>query len=522
MQQTTMEAAPRLHRELKARHISMIACGGALGTGLLIGSGAALANAGPLPLFVSYTIMGIVVYCIMTAVGELASYLPIEGGFAGYATRFVHPALGFAVGYCYLALYLLCTPNQLTAAALVIQYWVPREVVNPAVFITIFIVFIFAINLMGIRSFGEFEFYMASAKVLIIFGLILFCITIAAGAGAHPAGFRYWVDPGVVNAYKVEGRFGEALAFIYSFVVAVFAYIGTELVGVAIGEVDNPRKAVPRAIRLTLYRILTFYVILVFLLGLILPYDSPDLIFANEHGAGAAASPFVVAMKLAGVEVLPAIFNGCILLFVISAANSDLYIASRTLFANAIQANAHPIFTKTNSRGVPVSCIAISFIFSLLAYMNVGTNSALVFNYFVNIVTMFGLLTWMSILYTHIRFMQACKIQGLSRDTLPFKAPFGPWGSWISLTICGIIALIKGLDTVVGKVRPGAFVTNYLGIFLFTVAFVAYKFFTKTKLVDLATVDLITGATQSIEVVTEEKNLSKWSRTYRRFLSVCF
>ena len=518
-----MESSPGLHRELKARHISMIACGGALGTGLLIGTGVSLANAGPLPLFVSYAVMGAVVYCIMTAVGELASHLPIEGGFAGYASRFVHPSLGFAVGYCYLALYLLCTPNQLTAAALIIQYWVPRETVNPAVFITIAIIIIFTINLMGIKSFGEFEFYMSSFKVLIVCGLIIFCLTIAAGAGNHPAGFQYWVDPGVVNAYKVDGMFGEALAFIYSFVVAVFAYIGTELVGVAVCEVENPRAAVPRAIRLTLYRIVTFYIVLVFLLGLILPYNSPDLIFATKHGAGGAASPFVVAMKLAGIQVLPSIFNGCILIFIISAANSDLYIASRTLFANAVQSNAHPIFTKTNSRGVPVFCIAVSFIFSLLSYMNVCTDSALVFNYFVNVVTMFGLLTWMSILYTHIRFMKACQLQRLSRNSLPFKAPFGAWGSWISLIICGTLSLLKGIDTVIGEIQPAAFVTNYLGIFLFALAFVIYKYCTKTTLVDLRTADLVTGSTQFVEAATgEAKASSPWKRIYNRFIGLCF
>lgn len=173
----------RLHRGLKARQVTMIAIGGAIGTGLIIGTGSALAKAGPGSILISYSIVGFIVYLVMCALGEMSTYLPLESGFTGYAARFCDPALGFAVGYTYWFKYIIVTPNQLTAAALVIQYWVPREQVNPGVFIAVFLVAIIAINYLGIKIFGELEFWLSSIKVLTICGLILLSLILVLGGG---------------------------------------------------------------------------------------------------------------------------------------------------------------------------------------------------------------------------------------------------------------------------------------------------------------------------------------------------
>lgn len=182
----------------------------------------------------------------------------IIGGFAPYATRFVDPALGFALGYTYWFKYIITTPNQLTAAALIISYWCPPERVNPGVWIAIFLVTIIGINVLGIRFFGEFEFWLSSIKVLVILGLIMLSIILAAGGGPnHEAtGFRYWHKPGAFAEYLTGGSLGRFLAVWSSMVNAVFAFLGTELVGVTVGEAQNPRRNVPRAIKLTFWRIL--------------------------------------------------------------------------------------------------------------------------------------------------------------------------------------------------------------------------------------------------------------------------
>lgn len=164
--------------------------------------------------------------------------------------------------------------------------------------------------------------------------------------------------------------------------MADFAFsLGTELIGVTVGEAENPRKTIPRAIKLTFYRILFFYVLSVLFLGMNVPYDSKDLIFATAQGSKASASPFVVAIKLAGIGGLPGFINGCILLFVFSASNSDLYIATRTIYGLAKDGKAPRFLCKTNKRGVPTYALITCSCFSLLAFMNVSSSSKLIFGY---------------------------------------------------------------------------------------------------------------------------------------------
>lgn len=390
-----------LHRGLSARQISMIALGGAIGTGLIIGTGAALAQAGPASILISYSIVGFLVYVVMCALGEMATWLPAAGGFAPYATRFVDPALGFALGYTYWFKYIITTPNQLTAGALVIQYWCPPERVNPGVFIAVFLVVIVAINYLGVRFFGEFEFWLSSIKVLTIVGLIILCIVLAAGGGPnHDAtGFRYWHNPGAFAEYKSDGALGRFLGVWSTMVTAVFAFLGTELVGVTVGEAQNPRRNVPRAIRLTFWRILIFYICSVFLLGMIVPYNSDQLIFATKKSNSAAASPFVVAIVLAGIKTLPGFLNACILIFVFSAANSDLYIASRTIHGLALKRQAPRFLAITDKRGVPVFSLGLSATICCLAFLNVSTSSKIVFGYFVNLVSIFGVSGSIAVVY---------------------------------------------------------------------------------------------------------------------------
>jgi len=490
-----------LHRNLSSRQITMIAIGGAIGTGLIIGTGKALKQSGPAPLFIGYTLVGFLCFLVMAALGEMAAWLPLPSGFTGYATRFVDPALGFCLGWNYWFKYIIVTPNNLTAASLVLQYWVSREKVNPGVFIAIFLVVVVAINYFGVKFFGEFEFWLSSIKVVVILGLILLSLILACGGGPNGAtGFQYWRNPGAFHEYVLEGAAGRFLSVWATFTTAVFAYSGTELVGVTVGEASNPRKVIPRAIKLTFYRILLFYVVLVFLLGMLVPYNSPELKLAIEKGGNTAtASPFVVAIKLAGIPTLPGILNACIMLFVFSAANSDLYIASRTLFGLAHEGKAPKIFTRTDKRGVPIYALGLSTLFCLLAFLGVNKDSYVVFGYFVNLVTMFGLLTWISILICHICFVNARKAQGVPDTALAYVAPFGKWGSVGALSFSILIAFFKGFALFCWKkldqkrFDTETFVTTYLGFPLYIIMFFGYKFYMKTSVIKSEDVDLYGG-----------------------------
>ncbi|KAI1867678.1 uncharacterized protein JN550_006819 [Neoarthrinium moseri] len=491
-------AETMLHRGLKARHITMIAIGGAIGTGLIIGTGKALAQAGPGSVFISYSVVGFVVFLVMAALGEMAAWLPMSAGFTGYASRFCDPSLGFALGYCYWFKYIIVTPNQLTAFALVMQYWVDRHTVNPGVWIAIIMVAIIVINYFGIKFFGEFEFWLSSFKVVTIVGVIILTLCLALGGGPDHdrKGFRYWQDPGAFNTYIAQGAAGRFLAFWSTMVTAVFAFLGTELVGVTVGEAQNPRKTIPRAIKLTFWRICVFYILSVLLIGMCVPYNSEQLVFANKATSNAAASPFVLAIKLAGIGGLDHVLNACILVFVFSASNSDLYIASRTLYGLASDGSAPAVFRKTNKDGVPIYALGLSACFCLLAFMNVSDDSKTVFGYFVNLTTIFGLMTWISILVTHIWFVRARKAQGLANSEMPYVAPFGIYGSYGALAICILIALTKNYDVFTGeglRTKYATFITGYLGIPLYLILIFVHKVVTKSKGVRPHECDFYTG-----------------------------
>lgn len=286
---------------------------------------------------------------------------------------------------------------------------------------------------------------------------------------------------------------------------AVFAYLGTELVGVTVGEAANPRRVIPRAIKLTFYRILLFYVVLIFFLGMLVPFDSPELAKSVSEGkTTAASSPFVIAIQIAGIQHLPGILNGAILIFVFSAANSDLYIASRTLYGLAKEGKAPKIFKKTDSRGVPIYALGLSVCFCFLAYLGVKQSSYKVFGYFTAMVTIFGLLTWIAILITHITFVRARRAQGITNDQVAYVAPLGEAGSWGALIFCILIAIFRGFPTLAWKAatKPGAkhkpfdhatFITTYLGIPVFICLYLGYKFYMKSKWLSPLEADLFTG-----------------------------
>jgi amino acid transporter len=179
---------------------------------------------------------------------------------------------------------------------------------------------------------------------------------------------------------------------------------------------------------------------------MLVPYDSKELAFANQRTARASASPFVLAIRLAGIKHLPGILNACILLFTFSASNSDLYIASRTLYGLAEQGHAPKIFRWTDKRGVPVPALALSALFCTTAFMNAAKSGTLVFGYFVNMTTIFGLLSWISLLVSHIWFVRARNAQGITKDQMAYVAPFGLWGSYIALFFCCLIALTKNFN----------------------------------------------------------------------------
>jgi amino acid transporter len=491
-----------LHRKLKNRHMQMIAIGGSIGAGLFIGSGGALYKGGPASLLIDFMIVGVMMLMTMNALGELGVMYPVNGAFFTYSVRFIDPSWGFAMGWNYAMSWLIILPFELIAAGVTIKFWTEREdgsvSVNNAVWITIFLVLIIAINIFGVRGYGEVEFILGTLKVTAVIGFIILGIVINCGGvptdNRGYIGAQYWHAP--YQAFK-NGFQG----FCSVFVTAAFAFAGTELVGLAAAEASNPRKSLPKATKQVFWRITLFYVVSLFILGLIVPSNDEQL--SGASGANSKYSPFVRACTLAGIKVLPSIINAVITLSVISVANSSTYGSTRTIQALAIHGMAPKIFTRVDKHGRPYIALALALIFGFLAYVSLAPKGGVAFDWLLALSGLSNFFTWGSINLAHICYRRAWKLQGRSTDELPFTAMFGVGGSWLGFllnVICLIATFYIALYPVGGEaLNVEAFFTSYLAAVIVIAFFLGHKIYSKIALgtfqfgVNLHTVDVDAG-----------------------------
>ncbi|KAI0972672.1 arginine transporter [Xylaria arbuscula] len=483
--QKDMEAGEGLQRGLNSWHLQFIAIGGTIGTGLFLGSGKALSTAGPVGCLIAFLFVGSIVYSIMVSLGEMATFIPVAGSFTAYASRFVDPSLGFASGWIYWFSWSTTFALELVGSGLVIQYW--DKTLNVGIFIAVFWVVFTAINLLPVRWFGEFESYFVSIKVITIIGFIIFAICIDAGAGQHGyLGFDAWVHPGPFAEYIVPGNSGRFVGFWSVLVTAGFSYQGTELVGVGAGETANPAKTVPSAIRWTFWGVFSLFIATIFFIGITVPSDNPNLL---TGASDASASPLVIAAVLAGVPVLPHIINGVLLTAVLSAANSNVYSSSRIMVALARDGHAPAFLARTNRFGTPHWAVLFSAAIGFLAFLNLSSNGSDVFDWLLNITGIAGFISWCSISICHLVFMRVLRARGLSRDSLVFKAPMQPYLTIYGLFFCVLILLTNGF-TVFIKWSTSDFFAAYVSLILFIVLYLGHKVVFRTRLVNLADVDL--------------------------------
>lgn len=432
----------------------------------------------------------------MISLGEMIAYLPIPGGHIKLAERFVDPALSFTMGWNYWYNWVIILPAELSAAAVLINFW--NHAVNNAVWITICMAFVIFINFFGAAAYGEAEFWFASIKVLTITGLIILGIIITAGGGPDhkTTGFHYWRDPGPFTQYAgISGHMGQFLGACAVLTQAAFSYIGTEIVAIAAGEAKNPRRNIPRAINRVYVRILIFYLGGTFIIGLICPSNEPDL----HLQSGTAKSPFVIAIKAAGIKALPSIINACLLTSAWSAASSDLYTSSRALYGLALGNKAPKIFARTTRKGLPWVSLILCSLFGALAYMSLQSTAGNVFNQLANLTASAGLLTWWGICFTYLRFRKGLIAQGMDRRDLPYHAYLnkGGFAAWYGFVWINVILFFQGFAYFLkGNWSAPDFVTSYLPVFLFPVLWVGWKFFKGTKWIKPEEMDFITDIDQ--------------------------
>ncbi|KAL4794889.1 amino acid permease/ SLC12A domain-containing protein [Aspergillus venezuelensis] len=476
-----------IKRDLKSRHINMIAIAGMIGTGLFLSSGQVIAIAGPAGAFLAYITMGLVTAGVAYTTGEITAFMPCTGGFIRHATKFVEPALGAATGWNFWYTMSISAPAEITAAATLIQYW--DVDVNIAVWITVFTVFIAGINFCNVKLYGESEVIFSSLKIMLIIGLIIGGIVINAGGGpdGEYIGFRYWRDPGAFDEYIETGSAGRFLAFWKVLLTSAFSYGNIQVVAISGSETRNPRKVIPSATRKTFVRVFVFYVLSIFIVGLIVPSNDKSLSLSTGT---ASQSPFVIAFTRAGVSVLPHIINGVVCTSAISAGSGCIFIASRTLYGLSRDGHAPQFFQRCNRFGTPYLAVGMSCILLPLGYLTLGSQASTVFSWFVNITTVAGLIGWVVIEITYLRFFRGLKGQGYSREGLPYRNFLQPYTAWATLFMVLMVVLFSGFDVfTTGNFTASGFLTSYLNIAIFAVLYIFFKISLKSKIIPLDEID---------------------------------
>ncbi|KRK65241.1 lysine-specific permease [Companilactobacillus tucceti DSM 20183] len=468
-----------VNRSLKTRHLSMIALGGSIGTGLFVASGSSISTAGPGGALIAYVAIGIMVYFLMTSLGEMATYMPVSGSFATYATKFIDPAMGFALGWNYWFNWAITLAVDLSTISLVIKYWFPSW--SSWKISLSFLIVLLVINLISVGSFGETEYWLSSIKVTaVIVFLVVGALTIFGILGQDGA-------VGLSNyTYKKAPIVGGIPAVLSVFVVAGFSFQGTELIGITAGESATPEKSIPKAIKQVFWRILLFYILSIAVIGALIPYTSPNLL--GSEAGDIAISPFTIVFKRVGIPLAAGVMNAVILTSVISAANSGLYAASRMLWSMSKQGMAPRAFERTNNHGVPV--------FSLLLTALVGGAALLTSFYgdsFYELLVaasgLTGFIAWLGIAFSHYRFRRAYLNKGYELDDLKYKAKWFPFGPILAIVLGIVIIIGQDIRSLV-NFNVGRLLISYSGLIILFICWLYYKLRHKTKFIKLDDIDV--------------------------------
>ena len=479
MSETTQPA--QLKRKLGARHLNMIAIGGSIGTGLFLASGATIANAGPGGALLAYCLIGVMIYFLMTSLGELATHNPTSGAFFTYGTKYVEGGFGFALGWNYWYNWAITVAFELVAVQFIMKFWFPD--LPGFYWSALFLAVVFGINALTVKGFGESEFFFSLVKVLAIIVFIIFGIFMIA---------KIMMTPGVAtfaNWTKGEAPFvGGLSALIGVAMIAGFSFQGTEMVGVAAGESKDPQKTIPIAIKQIFWRILLFYVVCIFIIGTLISYDDPLLLQAASS-ENIALSPFTLLYEKAGFAFAASVMNAVILTAILSAGNSGMYSSTRMLFNMAQNGSAPKAFAKLDPRGVPMNALYATTAIAALCFLTTFIGEEQVFNWLLNMSGMCGFIVWLGIAVSHYRFRKGYVAQGHKVEDLAYRAKFFPFAPWFAFILCAIVVLGQNYQAVLDGEWLSV-LSTYIGIFLFLAIWLGYKWKYKTKLVSYPEMDV--------------------------------
>lgn len=471
----------KMNRGLSSRHISMIAIGGAIGTGLFIATGGVITQAGPGGAILAYLVIGVMLYFLMSSVGELATFYPVSGSFSSYSTRFIDPSLGFTAGWLYWALWSLVTSVDTIIASNVLYYWDTFKFFSPLTWSLIFITLLLLLNIFTVRAFGEAEFWLSLVKVLtIIVFIIIGVLTIFGILGGHTYGLK--------NFTTGEAPFvGGIAGFLSVLLIAGFSVGGTEVVAVTAGESDNPEKSMPKAIKSVFWRILLFYVLSIAVISAILPYTDPLLLNKSES---VAQSPFTIVFDRVGIAFAASVINAVILTSLLSAANSGIYTTSRMLFSLSMDKQAPKFLSHLHKKTkLPLPAIITTYIVVVSVILIAHFYADTVFT-LLGIIGQLVIFVWATAIFAQIRLHKGIKAQGLNIDELlPYKAPFYPFGPIIVLVTLVFLLFGGSIENFIHFNVPGL-IKDFLPLAILATIYVVHKLIRKTKYVRLKEMDL--------------------------------
>ncbi|WP_053936307.1 amino acid permease [Amantichitinum ursilacus] len=474
----TPSAAPTLHRQLKARHLSMIAIGGSIGTGLFVASGATISQAGPGGALLAYALIGLMVYFLMTSLGELAAFMPVSGSFATYGAHYVEEGFGFALGWNYWYNWAVTIAVDLVASQLVMNYWFPG---TPGwIWSALFLGIMFAINYVSVKGFGEAEYWFSLIKVVTVIVFIALGTAMIFGIihGGETAGLH--------NFSIGDGPFAGGFAALIGVAMVVgFSFQGTELIGIAAGESEDPGKNIPRAVRQVFWRILLFYIFAILVISLLIPYNDPSLL--KNEVSDIAVSPFTLVFRHAGLAFAAAVMNAVILTAVLSAGNSGMYASTRMLYTLAQDGKAPRIFARLSANGVPRNALYATTIVAALCFLTSMFGKQQVYLWLLNTSGMTGFIAWLGIAISHYRFRKGYVAQGRDLNELPYRSGFFPFGPMFAFALCLIITLGQNYQAFLhDKIDWIGVLATYIGIPVFLLIWLGYRIARGGKLVKYA------------------------------------
>ncbi|MDN7672459.1 amino acid permease [Burkholderia oklahomensis] len=479
---TAQSNPPQLRRSLKARHLTMIAIGGSIGTGLFVASGASISQAGPGGAMLAYLLIGMMVYCLMMSLGEMAAFMPVSGSFATYGAKYVEEGFGFALGWNYWYNWAVTIAVELVAAQLVMHYWFPDV---PGVWWSAaFLGVMFLLNVLTVRGFGEAEYWFALIKVVTVLAFIGVGLLMIFGIlkGGPSNGWSNFTIGDAPFAGGLPAMMGVAM-------IAGFSFQGTELIGVAAGESENPRTTIPRAVRQVFWRILLFYVLAIFVIGVLVPYTDPNLLKSDVTDVG--VSPFTLVFRHAGLAFAAGVMNAVILTAVLSAGNSGMYASTRMLHNLATEGRAPKLFAKLSAGGVPRNALYATTAVGALCFLSSLYGDKTVYLWLLNTSGMTGFIAWLGIAVSHYRFRKGFIRQGFSVDQLPYQSNLYPYGPIFAFALCIVIALGQDYQAfLANKIDWVGVLATYVGIPLFLVVWLGYRLFHKTRVVRYEEMDI--------------------------------